>query len=156
MFLGSIKRGGCVRPTTLPQSVSRLSRQCGIVNISQPYGPPRPLIIETYLAPIHFLYDLYLSTTICGMNCCRAQFPITRACNSMACDNSRFILLCAGQWILSSVYLMRMPFPEQTSLISCSDLWPVNSQLLALIFSINRGDLCPTVQHWNTNIYYND
>jgi hypothetical protein len=32
-----------VRPTSLPPPVSWLSRQCGILNISQPYRPPQPV-----------------------------------------------------------------------------------------------------------------
>jgi hypothetical protein len=42
MFLGSKVRRMC-RADTLPSSVSRLSRQCEILNISQPYRPPRPV-----------------------------------------------------------------------------------------------------------------
>jgi hypothetical protein len=42
MFL-EIKVGPCVGLTTLPPAVSRLSRQCGILNTSQAYRPPRPV-----------------------------------------------------------------------------------------------------------------
>jgi hypothetical protein len=40
MFLG-VECGQCIGLTTLQPSVSRLSRQCGILNISQSYRPPR-------------------------------------------------------------------------------------------------------------------
>jgi hypothetical protein len=43
VFLG-VKCGWCVGLTTLPPSMSRLSRQCGIFNISQPYRPQRPVM----------------------------------------------------------------------------------------------------------------
>jgi hypothetical protein len=38
-----VKCGWCVGLTILPPSMSRLSRQRGILNISEPFRPPRPV-----------------------------------------------------------------------------------------------------------------
>jgi hypothetical protein len=42
-FFWGVKHGWYRRLTTLPPSVCQLSRQCGILNISQLYMPPRPI-----------------------------------------------------------------------------------------------------------------
>jgi hypothetical protein len=42
IFLG-VKRGRHIKLANSPQSVSQLFRKCGILDISQPNGPPRPV-----------------------------------------------------------------------------------------------------------------
>jgi hypothetical protein len=59
---------GCVGLTTLPPSTSRLSRKCEILDISQAYRHPRP-VIETALLPPFSSFLLCYSTfpTFCQL-----------------------------------------------------------------------------------------
>jgi hypothetical protein len=58
---GGVKRGRCLGLTTLPPCVSRLSRQCGILNISQPCRPPWP-VTGTVLI---FKHEVFLDKVSC-------------------------------------------------------------------------------------------
>jgi hypothetical protein len=87
-FFWGVKCGWCVGLTTIPPSMSQLSRQCGILKISQPYSSPRPV---TGITLLFLLFRMHYSDS-------KSQLQTVWNTDPKASPTRRFSATCVSKW----------------------------------------------------------
>jgi hypothetical protein len=116
----------CVGLTTLPPSVSRLSRQCGILNISQPYMPLRPV---TGLSLLSFYCELAVIQFGCHKWTAQ-KYPVMFKVIETSCHWAGSAVVGHAEWQFPCLqgqewreeWALSMPFPWRKSEYLCSQI----------------------------------
>jgi hypothetical protein len=72
------KEGPALKANSLPPFVSRFSRKCGNLDVSQPYGPPRPVTGVALHFTFSLLYSLYELCSLTDID--KAGYPVILLC----------------------------------------------------------------------------
>jgi hypothetical protein len=125
MFLG-VKCGGCVGLTALPPSVSRLSRQCVILNISQPYRPPRPVtgIALLFFSPFKFYVISFFRIVEIIKNIKLQLLVEIQVVGCPVAHPATVSIFCANSLLWQSMEAIRDSF----QLVSCTVTPPITSR----------------------------
>jgi hypothetical protein len=115
---------------TLLPSMSRLSRQCAILNISQSYRPPRPVTRIALLDFFFFFFIYYPLHTIFSVHpfSCIALTPFYLPAKHLPFSlhilrTAHWLFLCVDRnWLFLYLYVSVVPMLVQMSISCTSDI----------------------------------